>query len=94
MFRRNAFTAWHRTGAYTILIPVERRHGEVLNNTLVLKGSGPLLWQALESPCSLDDLVELLVAEYEVTSEVARADVRHFLDRLVEWQAVEFFSVS
>lgn len=89
MHKRNAFAAWHRTGPYTLLIPVERKNGDVLNNTLVLKGSGPLLWDLLEVPRSLEDLVQALLDEYEVAPEVARADVLRFIEMLVNWKALD-----
>ena len=42
--------------------------------------SGLILLQALEAPRSVDDLVGLLVEQYEVTSEGAEASVRQFLE--------------
>lgn len=42
--------------------------------------SGLILLQALEAPRSVDDLVHLLVEQYEVTPEQAEASVRQFLD--------------
>jgi hypothetical protein len=42
--------------------------------------SGLILLQALEAPRSVDELVRLLVEQYEVTSQEAEASVRQFLD--------------
>ncbi len=42
--------------------------------------SGLILLQALEAPRSVDELVRLLVEQYEVTPEQAEASVRQFLD--------------
>jgi hypothetical protein len=42
--------------------------------------SGLILLQALEAPRSVDELVGLLVEQYEVTSEEAEASVRQFLE--------------
>jgi hypothetical protein len=42
--------------------------------------SGLILLQALEAPRSVDELVGLLVEQYEVTPEQAEASVRQFLD--------------
>ena len=42
--------------------------------------SGLILLQALEAPRSVDELVGVLVEQYEVTPEQAEASVRVFLD--------------
>jgi len=42
--------------------------------------SGLILLQALEAPRSVEDLVRLLVEQYEVTPEQAETSVRQFLD--------------
>lgn len=89
MIRRNPHTAWRQAGPFTVLVPLERMDGEVYNNTLVLKGSGPFLWSLLEAPRALDELVEGLTREYAVETERAAEDVRRFVDFLLEWKALE-----
>jgi len=42
------------------------------------------IWQLLEVPRSVTDLVGLLLAEYDVEAEVCRAEVRHVMDELVK----------
>ena len=42
--------------------------------------SGLVILQALESPQSVEDLVQRLVDHYDVTAEQAEASVREFLD--------------
>lgn len=41
--------------------------------------SGLALLQALESPCTVPDLVEVLLERYEVTPQQAEESVRQFL---------------
>lgn len=41
------------------------------------------IWQYLEEPRSLEDLVLLVAAEYDVASETCRPDIVAFLDDLV-----------
>jgi hypothetical protein len=88
VYTHNPFTAYHRSGPYVVLIPVDRKDGEVLNNTLALKGSGPFLWDLLKEEKSKDDLVEALLIEYEVDAETAEKDVENFLETLLEWKAL------
>ena len=44
--------------------------------------SGTLLWRALSDGCSEPDLAALLVAEYGIDADAARADVDAFLAEL------------
>ena len=45
---------------------------------------GARVWELLDQPRSLDDLVADLMAEYDVTDEQCRADVVPFLDRMTQ----------
>ena len=51
---------------------------------LTLNQSGVLLWQALEKGCTEEELTEVLLEEYDVSREEASADVRQFLDTLMQ----------
>ena len=54
-----------------------------------LNDSGALLWQVLENTPSKDALVSALIAEYDVTAEVAKADVEEFLKVLLDFGCLE-----
>lgn len=47
------------------------------------------IWDLLESPCVVADLVTRLVAEYEVTPETCRAEVIEVLRGLARQEMVE-----
>ena len=66
-----------------ILIPVGDTAAK-LHGMITLSDSGLLLWDRLQSECTEEELVEALLAEYEVDRETARADVRDFLGQLRE----------
>lgn len=51
---------------------------------LTLNETGAVLWRALEQGGDADALVAALTAEYDVTPEVAKADVEEFLAKLLE----------
>lgn len=55
---------------------------------ITLNGTGAFLWQQLEQEQTLDSLTAAMVENYEVSEDVARADVRSFLDRLVPTGAI------
>lgn len=45
---------------------------------------GARVWDLLDEPRSIDDLVVALMAEYEVDDAQCRSDVVPFLDRMVQ----------
>jgi len=47
-----------------------------------LNEAGVMLWKLLEKGCSLDALVDALVAEYQISRELAAADAERFLEKL------------
>lgn len=46
------------------------------------------LWRALAEPCTVDELVAAVVAEYDVAPEQCRPDVESFVAHLVEQSLV------
>ena len=56
---------------------------------LTLNDSGAMLWKALENGCESNQLVNLLMAEYEVEEEQAATDVESFLKTLEEAGCLE-----
>ncbi|MGM9681505.1 MAG: PqqD family protein [Eubacteriales bacterium] len=66
-----------------VLFPVGAM-AEKLFGLMALNESGVLLWQKLAKDCTEDDLVELLLSEYNVDRETAQADVRQFLTQLAD----------
>lgn len=59
------------------------------SGVLTLNDAGVLLWKALENICDKEALVEVLLAEYEVSEEQARNDVEEFLDKLMQAGCLE-----
>ncbi|MCQ2420191.1 MAG: PqqD family protein [Clostridia bacterium] len=64
-----------------ILVPVGEASLE-LKGLMMLNETGELLWDALPTAESKEDLVNALREEYEVDAETAAADVSEFLDTL------------
>lgn len=66
-----------------ILIPVGEAATELFG-LISLNESGALLWEKLQQECTEKDLIEAVLAEYEVDEETAGAGVRRFLKKLRE----------
>lgn len=51
---------------------------------ITLNEVGAFLWKLLEQDCTAEDLVEALLSEYDVTADIASADVARFVANLYE----------
>lgn len=67
-------------GTY-ILVPVGAAATKI-QGMISLNGSGVLLWKRLQEECSEAELVDALLAEYDVDRATAVADVREFLQKM------------
>ena len=56
---------------------------------LTLNETGAMLWQKLEQGAEKSDLVAALLDEYDVTAEIAQADVEEFLQKLENAGCIE-----
>lgn len=53
-----------------------------IHGMLGLSESGYLMWNKLQSECEVEELVEAILAEYDVERETASEDVRSFLEKM------------
>ena len=67
-------------GAYTVLALGEATAN--FDGALTLNESGVILWELLEKGCTAEALAKALTDEYEVSYEMAIADVHEFLEKL------------
>ena len=70
----------------TIVVPVSEAAG---SGMMLLNEPGYLLWTALEKGADQAALQRLLLQEYDVSEDVAQADVEEFLGRLRQIGALE-----
>ena len=60
----------------------------------VLNDVGTRIWQLSDGQRSVGEIVQVIIAEYDVPAEVAWQDTQTFLDRLLEIQAIELHAPS
>ncbi len=56
---------------------------KTFNGVVNLNETGALLWKTLQDDCREEDLVQALLAEYDVEEDLARTDVKAFLSKLM-----------
>ena len=52
------------------------------NAVITLNETGALLWRALEKGAKQEDLVKVILDEYDIDETTAKADVMAFIDKL------------
>ncbi len=70
-------------GEEMILVPVAKARAD-LSAVLVLEGIGSHIWQLLDTCYLEEELVQRIVADYDVAPATAADDLRAFLDELRE----------
>lgn len=72
----------------SVVVPLGARVVE-FNGILTLSESGALLWRELEKNSSVEEMVELLLSEYDIDRETARNDVEEFLKSMADTSIIE-----
>lgn len=65
----------------SILVPVGSM-ARKLHGMISLSESGRFLWDCLQKDCSKEELIQALLAEYDIDEQTAREDVTAFLEKL------------
>ena len=63
----------------TLIVPVRRGVAD-LASLFSFNQVGGTIWEAIEKPRTVDDLVSLVADAYDVTAEKAREDIEVFLN--------------
>jgi Coenzyme PQQ synthesis protein D (PqqD) len=75
----------------TLIVPVRGKVGD-LASIYSFNQTGSLIWQTLESPRSLAELISAVEEEYAVEHEQAERDVTQFLSDMFSAGLVEAFA--
>lgn len=71
-----------------VILPLDDKNIN-FTDMMTVNDSGAMLWKLLEQGAEEDDLVNALLAEYNVSAQQAREDVREFADRLMKAGCLE-----
>src|SRR5271156_4817909 len=79
VFVRSQSVVSRRVAGETLIVPVRGKVGD-LASIYSFNETGSLIWQTLESPKPLADLIDAIQQEYAVSHEQAERDVKQFLN--------------
>jgi hypothetical protein len=79
LFTRSRSVVSRVVAGETLIVPVRGKVGD-LASIYSFNGTGSLIWQLLDAPRSLPELIDAVESEYEVGQEQAQKDVRQFLN--------------
>ena len=71
----------------TVLVPVGTA-AKRCGGLIACNGVGSFIWHRLENECSMEELCNAVLAEFEVSPETAMADTKEFVGRLKELGAI------
>lgn len=72
-----------QVGGNNVVVPVGAQSVD-FRCLITLNEVGAFLWQKLSVECTVADLVEAVLGEYDVTADIATADVERFVASLRE----------
>jgi hypothetical protein len=88
LFVRSQSVVSRRVAGETLIVPVRGKVGD-LASIYSFNETGSLIWQMLETPKGLSELVDAVEAEYSVGRERAESDATHFLNEMLAESLIE-----
>ena len=88
VFRQSGECAVRKVGEETILVPIRSRAAD-LESVFVTNDVGRAIWEMLESPKTVDRIVERIIEKFDVAEATARKDAVDFLHALIEARLIE-----
>ena len=70
-----------KTGQEYVLVPIANNIAD-MNSVYTLNETGAFIWEQIDGKKSVRDLIEALIAEYEIDKEIATEDVFSFIKDL------------
>lgn len=67
-----------------VIVPTGKRSAE-FNGIINVNELGAFLWEKLQEECSLEQLADYVVEEYEVEKEIVVKDIEEFIEELEKY---------
>ena len=73
-----------------VIVPVGAESKSPLENTVMApNGSAVFIWKSFEQPSTLEDVVIQGMLEYDVTEDIIRKSIEHFVKEMLEYKILE-----
>jgi hypothetical protein len=82
VFVRSQAVVSRRVAGETLIVPVRGKVGD-LASIYSFNGTGSLIWESLQSPKALTELIAAVEQEYAIGQERAQNDVTRFLNDMI-----------
>jgi hypothetical protein len=86
-YQRNENFVFRRIEDETILVPIKDNVGD-MGSIYNLNEVGALVWERLDGQKTLRDIRDTVVAQFEVSTQEAQADICEFINQLERIEAV------
>ena len=87
-YRRNDNFVFRRIEDETILVPIKDKVGD-MGSIYSLNEIGAFIWEHLDGERRLNTIMKLMLDEYDVSANQAKADLNGFVADLVDIDAVD-----
>ena len=77
-----------KTGNEYILVPVANNIAD-MNSVYTLNESGAYIWEQIDGKKTIQDIIDLLVREYEIDKNMASEDVREFVGNMNKYLIIQ-----
>ncbi len=78
----------HRVGGECVVVPVGARTKD-FSGMIRLNDSGAFLWEHMAGDFTAESLTDALLAQYDVTEDVAKKTVEKFIDQICRADLLE-----
>lgn len=77
-----------KTGNEYVIIPVSNNIAD-MDSVFTINETGAFLWEIIDGERNVEDLINVLVDEYEIDYQTALNDVSEFLEQMKKFLVIE-----
>lgn len=73
-----------KTGNEYVLVPVTNNIAD-MNSVYTLNETGAFIWEQIDGKRSVEEIINTLIAEYDIDKQIAQSDVFSFIDNMSKY---------
>ncbi len=83
----SASVVTRKTGNEYVLVPIANNIAD-MNSVYTLNESGAFIWEQIDGKKSVEDIIDAMTKEYDVSTETASKDIFIFIDNMSKYLIV------